>query len=162
MRVARVTMKPCRKLEETYACRYLGFRLANGDKIEHYLEENNGKRIKLRVPCNNCVLGRLLRTSFLVSIPVIVNENGSRRLRFLVVVNGVVRRLLMEYSSQLDEVEIDDARNYYLTPRQAEALKLLSNGANTVSGLSRKLGISKVAASKLIKRGLRKIVKIYT
>ena len=161
MKVARITMKPCKLLQNIKPKNYIGFKVNHEGMVEHYIECINGSKRRLKVNCYNCFLGRVLEYSYLISIPKIIATNNGISIRFFTLYNARVRELLREFRDQIIDLVIDDYRNYYLTPRQLQILQLLGDDRKSISNIAKSMGISKTAASKLLDKALRKIIKKY-
>jgi len=126
--------------------------------IEHLITSGNSVK-RVRVGCENCVLAKLYRASYVVGSPVLTPDG---RIRFYVRKDKKVKRIIEEHIDDLISVEEVDHREVVLTPRQREAIRLLASGeASNITRLAAKLGISKPAALRLVRRSLRKLARIH-
>ncbi len=165
MRVAKIVMWGCDYLQKVSPTTYIGYQLKNSEKIEHLLirkTDKGLKRIRLRADCSRCILGKLIRTSKLVAMPVIVGERkGKKIIKFIVLYNREVRKLLATHRDQLVDIEITSIRRVVLTDRQREVLMLAANGVGTSpTRIASKLNISRQAAQKIIHNLVRKLAVI--
>lgn len=154
-------MRPCELLKAISPSLYLGFELVDDGCIEHFLMTKGCKEFRrLRIECENCMLGRLIRSSALLSSPMIVKQKA---IRFLVLYNLSVRKILSDYRDQLIDLEVIDLRKVVLTEKQKQVLRMAGDGIGlSTSTLARRLGVSKPAARKLVRRTLCKVSFIMT
>ena len=160
MKLLRITMKQCDTVRNIGAEEYLGTRLGSCPlRIEHIIV--SGKRIEhVKKSCDSCILAKLYHSTYVVGNPTLTPEGG---IVFIAINTREVRRILKHHKEELINVEEVDPRNIYLTPRQKEALKLLATGeASNISRLARRLGITKPAALKLVRKSLQKLAKRHT
>lgn len=160
MRLIRVVIRQCETLKSLQADEYLGTRIGYCPyKIEHIVVS----RRKIHVfskECESCVLAKLIRNTHVIGLPVIKED---QTIHFIVRESRNTLRVLREHAEDIVEIEPVDYREVYLTIRQKEALRLLANGdASNISRLARKLGISKPAALKLVKKSIQKIANRYS
>ncbi|GEM_PF-6866124 len=165
MRVAKIVMWGCDYLQKTKPTIYIGYQLKDGERIEHLLikkTENGLKRIRLRAECDKCILGRLIKSSKLVAMPVIIGEKNKRKMiKFIVLYNREIQKLLTKHREQLVDVEIISIRRVMLTDRQREVLVLAANGTGTSpTRIASKLNISRQAAQKILYNLVRKLAVI--
>lgn len=154
VRALRITMVGCEALQRVKPRAYLGYRILEDGRIEHHLVRGRRRLVRLRVDCDRCVLGRLLKASAVVSTPVVID---GRLVRFLVLDSREARRIVGETPSRLVSVEQVELENLVLTDRQRHALRLAADGAGpTPSRLARALGVTRQAAQRLLKTVLRK------
>ncbi len=161
MRVARIVMWGCQAFQSLRPQAYVGYRLLSDGRIEHLLiRKGYGlETVKLRMECDECILGKLLKSSTLVSMPIVLDDG--RRLRFLVAYNHETKRLIARHRDQLDTIEILDLRRVVLTKKQRQVLRLAANGTGTSpTKIADKLGVSRQAAQKLLQNLVRKISTI--
>ncbi len=152
MKVARITMKPCHRLRRLRPKNYIGYRVS-GETVEHYVTTRTGDHVKLRLRCDDCFFGKLVKTSYIVSPPVLYDGH----IKFLVVYTNAVRRLVSKHREQLLGVEIMDSRNVILTDKQRAVFRLISSNGHRPSTIARNWGVSRTAVHKTIKTALRKI-----
>jgi DNA-binding CsgD family transcriptional regulator len=151
----------CEAFQRAYPTAYVGYQILDDGRIEHLLlSENSGlKRVKLKMDCDKCVLGRLVKSSKLVSMPTVLDDG--KKIRFVTTYNREVKRILSEHRSQLVSVEVLDLRSVVLTRRQRELLRIVANGAGTSpSRVAVRLGVSRQAAQKLLTNLVKKIATI--
>ncbi len=155
MRALRVTLVGCEALRRAGARAYLGYRLLDDGRIEHVLVRGRRRAVRIRVRCDDCVLGRLLKASALVSMPVIVE---GRLVRFLVLETREVERLLRESGDRVVSVEPVEVDDLVLTERQRRVLRLAADGGGlSPSRIAARLGVTRQAAQKLLRAALRKV-----
>lgn len=159
MKVARITMWGCEAFQRVCPSAYVGYQMLGDGRIEHLLlKDKGGVKVRLRLDCEDCVLGRLLKSSKLVSMPAVVD---GVKVRFMTIYNREVRRVLSQHKHQLVNVEVLDLRSVVLTRRQRELLRVVADGAGTSpSRVARRLGVSRQAAQKLLNNLVRKIATI--
>lgn len=86
--------------------------------------------------------------------------NDGSLIRFHVLYTREAERLLAAHKGQVVSLEIISPGNLLLTKRQEEALILAAvNGTASPTLIARKLGISRQAASKLLSKALKKLVR---
>ena len=152
MKVARITMRPCQQLRRLGPKNYIGYRV-NGDTVEHYVTTRSGGHVKLRLRCDDCFFAKLVKSSYIVSPPVL--HDGY--IRFLAVYTNAVRRLVSRHKDQLLSIDIMDSRNVILTDKQRAVFRLISRSGHRPSTIARNWGVSRTAVHKTIKTALRKI-----
>jgi len=159
LRLAVITMKQCRLLRELRPRGYLAFGSCGAarEMIEHIVEDQRGRMEKLRVSCRDCVLAQLLQGSYVVGQPVLL---AGGLIRFVAVYTNATRRIISRNKSRLVSVEVVDARSLLLTPRQRAVLGMLG-GSETITSIASRLGVSRAAAGKLVRRALQKIAILY-
>ncbi len=159
MRVLKIVMKQCEILRSLDAVGYVGSRLGGCVKfIEHAVMTREGIK-RVRAPCHSCVLAKLYRASFVLGYPVITSDG---LIRFLVLKNRLVQRILREHERDLVSVEELDYREVILTPRQRETLHHMALDGTSITRIARALGVTKPAALKLARRSLRKLALLHT
>ncbi|HID41700.1 MAG TPA: hypothetical protein EYP33_06060 [Pyrodictium sp.] len=159
MKLAVITMKQCQLLRGLKPRSYLAFGSCGAARrmIEHIIEDQHGRIEKLRVSCRDCILAQLLQGSYIVGQPVLLPEG---LIRFVAVYTNATRRTISRNKSRLVSVEIIDARSLLLTPRQRAVLRMLGDSA-TITGIASRLGVSRAAAGKLVRRTLQKLALLY-
>ncbi|MEB3850982.1 MAG: hypothetical protein LRS49_00165 [Desulfurococcales archaeon] len=158
MKALLVTALPCDEVRKLKPESHLGFRTLGCDEIEHLIV-SGGRALRTRRKCDECLLGVLIRSSYVLSGPVITPEG---LVRMAAIDKPSVRRALRIHRRQLVSLEEVDVRNLVLTPRQRVAFSLLASDAGNIAGVARALGISKVAAWKLVRKSLRKIARLHS
>ena len=155
MRVLIVTAEPCEAVKALGAEGYVGFRLdpRGCEWVSHALLRR-GRVVNVARRCEECVFGVLARSGHVLAAPTLT---GGGRMRFVVEDTWRVRRALRAFSDQVVSVEEADARGLVLTARQRRVLALISDGAGSIAEVARRLGVSKTAASKLVRKTLRKL-----
>ena len=153
MRALLVSARPCEAVARIGAEGYVGFKIIGCSMVEHALLKG-GRVVRVSRRCEECVFGRLVRASLVIGRPSLTPRG---LMKFVVADTREARRVLRESVGQVVSVEEVDVRGVVLSQRQAEALSLMADGAGGVAGVARALGISKVAAWKLVKKGLRKL-----
>ncbi len=151
----------CEAFQRAHPVAYVGYQILDDGRIEHLLlSDSNGlRKVKLKMDCNKCVLGRLVKSSKLVSMPTVLDDG--KRIRFMALYNREVKRILSEHRDQLVGVDVLDLRSVVLTRRQRELLRVVANGAGTSpSRVAVKLGVSRQAAQKMLHNLVKKIATI--
>ena len=159
MKLLRILMWQCELVRQQEAEDYLATHLGRCPVyIEHLLATGNSVK-KVRIGCENCVLAKLYRASYVVGKPTLTSDG---KILFYVRKDKKVEKILKEHLDSLVSVEVVDHREVILTPRQREAIKLLAEGeATNITRLAQKLRITKPAALRLVRRSLRKLARIY-
>jgi len=159
MKLLRLEMWQCERVRREEADGYLATHFGRCPLyIEHLVTSGNTVK-KVRVGCENCVLAKLYRASYVVGNPVLTPDG---KIQFYVRKDKRVERIIRDHAKDLISVEEVDHREVTLTPRQREAIRLLATGqASNITRLAEKLGISKPAALRLVKRSLRKLARIH-
>jgi predicted DNA binding protein len=151
-RVAVVEVEQCPTLRSVGARSYLGYRLLGDGSVEHLVEDSEGRLVRVKADCGSCVFCRLIRSTYLVGPPVVKGE----AMKFTVVYNRAARRILESERGRVRSLRILRREAVLLTEAQREALALSVDRGPRVSELARSLGVSKPAASKALRKALRK------
>jgi len=157
MKILSVSMEPCKEVKEIEPGAYIGYRLLGCDGIEHILL-SGGSITRIRKRSEECVFAQLIRRGHTFTLPVITHDG---LIRFMVINSINVRKILRKYEQRVLDVSEHDIRYITLTPRQRKALALFALQYNNISAVAKALNVSKPAAWKLIKKGIRKIVSLH-
>lgn len=158
MRALLVSMEPCREVKEVEPAVYIGYRLLGCNGIEHILL-SGGSITRIRKRNEECMFAQLIRRGYTLTPPIIAQDGF---VRFVLIDSTNVRKILRKYEQRVLDTSEYDIRSVALTPRQRRALALFALQYNNISGVAKALNVSKPAAWKLIKKGIRKIVNLYT
>ena len=157
MKTLLVSMEPCREVKEAEPAVYIGYRLLGCDRIEHILL-SGGSIIRIRKRNEECMFAQLIRGGYTLTSPIITHDGF---VRFVLIDSVNVRKILRKYEQRVLGTNEYDIRSLALTPRQRRALVLFALQYNNVSSVAKALNVSKPAAWKLIKKGIRKVVNLY-
>lgn len=144
MKVLVTYHKPCEGFYIHGDCMYVGMRMSHAG-LCHLFKHGGEERL---ICSRSCVVKELLERTYVLKVGF-----DGRYIRVYVYDNYAARKLLEDRGHPYTVV---DWRRLSLTPRERDALRLFTQ--MRLSGVAKRLGISKGAASKLIKRALAKVV----
>jgi len=148
MEFLKVVLRTCPRVpRDAYA--HLGFHMRNG-RVIHLVATPRGVE-KVVARCDECVFYQLASSGYIFG-GVKLSEG---RITVIVTGNGAVKKILRN-SPQVVKVEEVSYKNLILTEKQRNALLHLAMGKGA-GDLAKELGVSRVAALKLIKRALKKV-----
>ena len=158
MKIARVTLKPCQRLTRLNPKAYIGYQL-NGHTVEHLvIADNQGHKstVSLKVHCGECLFCHFLKTTKIVGTPTL-EDHG--RIRFTILYTGTARRLINRHRDRLESLEVYDYRSTILTEKQRKAIQIAAEEGLSPTRVAEKLGVSRQAAGKLLRKAMAKIAR---
>jgi len=140
MYICVIRHKPCSHFlaQSGDEFKHVGFRVENG-VLTHLVWNGRLRKVVCR---ENCPITKLISKSYIVSISYV-----SGYFRFAIVV-----RRQSAYGPCFAPYRLN------LAEREVEALRLFSS--HSIKGAAEKLGVSKAATSKLVKRAVRKLLAL--
>ncbi len=157
MKALRVTMHVCQRLASLKPRAYIGYRIVDENTIKHLVLVGRRRLAKVRVDCSECVLGKLMKTSTLLSMPVLEGE----LVRFIVLDTPALHRMLQNHGGRVVGVEPISISNIVLTEKQRKILQPAASASPTPSRIAAALGVTRQAAQRLLRQVVRKLSTVY-